>query len=44
VILAMKGQSSTVIGKQLQLAPKTVHTCRGRPMAKMGVADVTAPK
>jgi DNA-binding NarL/FixJ family response regulator len=42
VIMVVKGQSSTAIGQQLHLSPKTVDTYRSRLMAKIGVADVTA--
>lgn len=42
VTLVVKGLSSTAIGEQLHLSPKTVDTYRSRLMAKLGVADVPA--
>ena len=42
ITLVVKGQSSTMIGQQLHLSPKTVDTYRSRLMAKIGVSDVTA--
>jgi DNA-binding NarL/FixJ family response regulator len=42
ITLVVKGQSSSTIGEQLHLSPKTVDTYRSRLMAKLGVDDVTA--
>lgn len=42
ITLVVKGQSSTMIGQELHLSPKTVDTYRSRLMAKIGVSDVTA--
>lgn len=42
IVLVVKGQSSSAIGEQLHLSPKTVDTYRSRLMAKLGVADVPA--
>lgn len=40
--LVVQGRSSSEIGEQLHLSPKTIDTYRSRLMAKLGVADVTA--
>jgi hypothetical protein len=40
--MVVTGQSSSRIGLELHLSPKTVATYRSRLMAKLGVADVTA--
>jgi two-component system, NarL family, invasion response regulator UvrY len=37
----VRGATSTEIGSQLHLSPKTVDSYRARLMAKLGVADVT---
>jgi two-component system, NarL family, invasion response regulator UvrY len=42
ITMVVTGQSSTMIGQQLHLSPKTVDTYRSRLMAKIGVSDVTA--
>ncbi|TSA10421.1 MAG: DNA-binding response regulator [Comamonadaceae bacterium] len=42
VNMVIIGQSSSRIGLELHLSPKTVATYRSRLMAKLGVADVTA--
>lgn len=42
VAMVVRGLSSTEIGKQLHLSPKTVATYRSRLMAKLGVRDVPA--
>jgi two-component system, NarL family, invasion response regulator UvrY len=42
ITMVVNGQSSSRIGLQLHLSPKTVATYRSRLMAKLGVADVTA--
>ncbi|MFZ4480103.1 MAG: response regulator [Rhodoferax sp.] len=42
VSMVVNGQSSSRIGQELHLSPKTVATYRSRLMAKLGVADVTA--
>jgi two-component system, NarL family, invasion response regulator UvrY len=42
VRLVVQGLSSTTIGEQLQLSPKTVDSYRSRLMAKLDVADVPA--
>jgi len=42
VAMVVAGQSSTAIGEQLHLSPKTVDTYRSRLMAKIGIADVPA--
>jgi two-component system, NarL family, invasion response regulator UvrY len=42
IALVVSGHSSTEIGAQLHLSPKTVDSYRSRLMAKVGVADVTA--
>jgi DNA-binding NarL/FixJ family response regulator len=42
ISLVVQGLSSTEIGKQLHLSPKTVATYRSRLMAKLGVGDVPA--
>ena len=41
IIMVVNGQSSSEIGLQLHLSPKTVATYRSRLMAKLGVSDVT---
>lgn len=41
IIMVVNGQSSSEIGMQLHLSPKTVATYRSRLMAKLGVSDVT---
>jgi DNA-binding NarL/FixJ family response regulator len=41
IIMVAWGQSSTAIGQQLHLSPKTVDTYRSRLMAKIGVSDIT---
>lgn len=38
--LVLEGKSSTEIGRQLFLSPKTVDTYRSRMMHKLGVADM----
>ena len=38
--LVVRGRSSTVIGQQLGLSPKTVDTYRSRLMRKVGAADM----
>lgn len=40
IIMVVKGASSSQIGSQLHLSPKTVATYRSRLMAKLGVRDV----
>lgn len=40
VTMVVRGQSSTEIGRQLNLSPKTVDSYRSRLMAKIGVRDV----
>ena len=40
IIMVVKGASSSQIGIQLHLSPKTVATYRSRLMAKLGVRDV----
>jgi two-component system, NarL family, invasion response regulator UvrY len=40
LLLVVQGNSSTMIGTQLQLSPKTVDSYRARLMSKMGAADV----
>ena len=40
IIMVVKGASSSQIGSQLHLSPKTVATYRCRLMAKLGVSDV----
>lgn len=40
IIMVVKGASSSQIGTQLHLSPKTVATYRSRLMAKLGVRDV----
>jgi DNA-binding CsgD family transcriptional regulator len=42
ISMVVQGLSSTEIGKQLHLSPKTVATYRSRLMAKLGVGDVPA--
>jgi DNA-binding NarL/FixJ family response regulator len=42
IALVVRGLSSTDIGRQLHLSPKTVATYRSRLMAKLGVSDVPA--
>ena len=42
IAMVVNGQSSSRIGLELHLSPKTVATYRSRLMAKLGVADVTA--
>ncbi len=42
VSMVVRGLSSTEIGRQLHLSPKTVATYRSRLMAKLGVSDVPA--
>ena len=42
IIMVVKGASSSQIGSQLHLSPKTVATYRSRLMAKLGVGDVPA--
>ena len=42
IVLVVKGWSSSEIGLELHLSPKTVATYRSRLMAKLGVADVPA--
>ncbi len=42
VSMVVNGRSSSRIGLELHLSPKTVATYRSRLMAKLGVADVTA--
>jgi len=41
ITMVVNGQSSTDIGLELHLSPKTVATYRSRLMAKLGVSDVT---
>jgi two-component system invasion response regulator UvrY len=41
ITMVVNGQSSTDIGSELHLSPKTVATYRSRLMAKLGVSDVT---
>lgn len=40
VAMVVRGQSSSAIGLQLHLSPKTVDTYRSRLMQKLGVADL----
>jgi len=40
ITMVVNGQSSTEIGLELHLSPKTVATYRSRLMAKLGVEDV----
>ncbi len=40
ILMVVKGQSSTEIGLELHLSPKTVATYRSRLMQKLGVPDV----
>ena len=40
IVMVVNGQSSTAIGAELHLSPKTVATYRSRLMAKLGVTDV----
>jgi two-component system, NarL family, invasion response regulator UvrY len=42
LLLVVQGHSSTTIGTQLALSPKTVDSYRARLMAKMAVPDVAA--
>ena len=42
IALVVRGHSSTEIGAQMQLSPKTVDSYRSRLMAKVGAADITA--
>ena len=42
IAMVVKGSSSTDIGPELHLSPKTVATYRSRLMAKLGVGDVPA--
>lgn len=42
ISMVVRGLSSTEIGRQLHLSPKTVATYRSRLMAKLGVSDVPA--
>ena len=42
ISMVVRGLSSTEIGRQLHLSPKTVATYRSRLMAKLGVGDVPA--
>ena len=42
IALVVRGHSSTDIGAQLQLSPKTVDSYRSRLMVKVGAADITA--
>ena len=42
IAMVVKGSSSTDIGQELHLSPKTVATYRSRLMAKLGVGDVPA--
>lgn len=42
VVMVVNGHSSTAIGRDLHLSPKTVDTYRSRLMTKLGTADVTA--
>jgi two-component system, NarL family, invasion response regulator UvrY len=42
LVMVARGASSTTIGEQLHLSPKTVDTYRSRLMAKLELADVPA--
>jgi DNA-binding NarL/FixJ family response regulator len=42
IVMVVTGKSSSEIGKELHLSPKTVATYRSRLMAKLGVDDVPA--
>lgn len=42
LVLVARGASSSEIGEQLHLSPKTVDTYRSRLMAKLGLEDVPA--
>jgi two-component system, NarL family, invasion response regulator UvrY len=42
LVMVARGASSTAIGEQLHLSPKTVDTYRSRLMAKLELADVPA--
>ena len=42
VAMVVHGQSSSAIGAQLHLSPKTVDTYRSRLMQKLGVSDLPA--
>lgn len=42
LVLVARGSSSSEIGEQLHLSPKTVDTYRSRLMAKLGLEDVPA--
>lgn len=40
LVMVARGASSTAIGEQLHLSPKTVDTYRSRLMAKLGLNDI----
>lgn len=42
ILMVVNGQSSTEIGLELMLSPKSVATYRSRLMAKLGVRDVSS--
>jgi two-component system, NarL family, invasion response regulator UvrY len=42
VLMVVHGKSSTEIGRELHLSPKTVDSYRSRIMAKLGAPDVPA--
>ena len=42
VVMVVQGQSSSTIGRELHLSPKTVDTYRSRLMNKLGTANITA--
>jgi two-component system invasion response regulator UvrY len=42
IAMVVNGQSSSGIGQQLHLSPKTVDTYRSRLMQKLGIADLPA--
>lgn len=42
LLMVARGASSSVIGEDLHLSPKTVDTYRSRLMAKLGLADIAA--
>ncbi len=42
VAMVVRGRSSTEIGAELHLSPKTIDSYRSRLMAKLGVGDVPA--
>jgi DNA-binding NarL/FixJ family response regulator len=42
LVMVAKGRSSSEIGEELHLSPKTVDTYRSRLMAKLGLSDVPA--